>query len=166
MQQQSDDVMKANSKTAEENMGITCRIPSFWNEFLQQEHIYKENKEKQKKNQYCCPNFTDRLKRFYLPTIPLWTKIMQNKAKKNKSIEKFANLPIRAIFAETNTNAQAEEYLTIKKYSSRLKENMNIVEFLRLNFLDNLGTFRTSAETFIKELASLKSKDKKKFSKA
>ena len=91
---------------------------------------------------------------------------MQNKAKKNKSIEKFANLPIRAIFAETNTNAQAEEYLTIKKYSSRLKENMNIVEFLRLNFLDNLGTFRTSAETFIKELASLKSKDKKKFSKA
>ena len=43
---------------------------------------------------------------------------------------------------------------------------MNIVEFLRLNFLDNLGTFRTSAETFIKELASLKSKDKKKFSKA
>ena len=79
---------------------------------------------------------------------------------------KVANLPIRAIFAETNTNAQAEEYLTIKKYSSRLKENMNIVEFLRLNFLDNLGTFRTSAETFIKELASLKSKDKKKFSKA
>ena len=66
MQQQSDDVMKANSKTAEENMGITCRIPSFWNEFLQQEHIYNESKEKQKKNQYCCPNFTDRLKRFYL----------------------------------------------------------------------------------------------------
>ena len=48
MQQQSDDVMKANSKTAEENMGITCRIPSFWNEFLQQEHIYNESKEKQR----------------------------------------------------------------------------------------------------------------------
>ena len=40
--------MKANSKTAEENMGITCRIPSFWNEFLQQEHIYNESKEKQR----------------------------------------------------------------------------------------------------------------------
>ena len=48
MQQQSDDVMKANSKTAEENMVITCRIPSFWNEFLQQEHIYNESKEKQR----------------------------------------------------------------------------------------------------------------------
>ena len=43
---------------------------------------------------------------------------------------------------------------------------MNIAQFLRLNVLDNLGTFRTSAETFIRELASLKSKDKKKFSKA
>ena len=91
---------------------------------------------------------------------------MQNKLKKNKSNEKFANLPIRTIFAETNTNAQAEECFKIKKYSSRLNENMNIVEFLKLNFLDNLGIFRTSAEAFIRELVSLKSKDKKKFSKA
>ena len=69
---------------------------------------------------------------------------MQNKVKKNKSNEKFANLPIRAILAETNTNAQAEGCFKIKKYSSSLNENMNIVEFLRLNFLDNLGIFRTS----------------------
>ena len=39
---------------------------------------------------------------------------------------------------------------------------MNILEFLRLNFLDNSGTFRTSAEALIRKLASLKSKDKKK----
>ena len=52
--------------------------------------------------------------------------------------------------------------LKIKKYSSRLNENMNILEFLRLNFLDNSGTFRTSAEALIRKLASLKSKDKKK----
>ena len=91
---------------------------------------------------------------------------MQNKVKKNKSNEKFANLPIRTIFAETNTNTQAEECFEIKKYSSRLNENMNIVEFVKLNFLDNLGIFRTSAEAFIRELVSLKSKDKKKFSKA
>ena len=55
--------------------------------------------------------------------------------------------------------------LKIKKYSSRLNENMNIIEFLRLNFLDNSGTFRTFAEALIRKLASLKSKDKKKFSK-
>ena len=31
--------MKANPKTAEGNMVFTCRILSFWNEFLQQEYI-------------------------------------------------------------------------------------------------------------------------------
>ena len=89
MQQQSDDLMKFNSKTPEENMAITCRISSFWNEFFQQEHTDNESKEKQTKNQYCCPNFIDRLKCFYLPMNPLRTKIIQNKAKKNKSNEKF-----------------------------------------------------------------------------
>ena len=84
MQRQSDDVVKVNSKTAEENMVITCRISSFWNEFFQQEHIDNESKEKQTKNQYYCPDFIDWLKLFYLPTILLWTKIMQNKVKKNK----------------------------------------------------------------------------------
>ena len=43
---------------------------------------------------------------------------------------------------------------------------MNIVELVKLNFLDNLGIFRTAAEAFIGELVSLKSKYKKKFSKA
>ena len=47
MQQQSDDVMKVNSKTAEENMVITCSTSSFWNEFFQQEHTDNESKEKQ-----------------------------------------------------------------------------------------------------------------------
>ena len=82
MQQQSDDVMKANSKTAEENMVVT------WS-FLQQERIYNESKEKQTRNQCHFPGFKDRLKRFYFPTIPLWTKIVQIKVKKNKSNENF-----------------------------------------------------------------------------
>ena len=34
-----------------------------------------------------------------------------------------------------------------------------------MNILENLGIFCTSAEAFIRELASLKSKDQKKFSK-
>ena len=110
MQQQSDIVMKVSSITVEENMVVTCTISSFWNDFFQQEHIDNDSKEKQTKNQYdYCPDFIDRLKLFYLPTIPLWTKILLNKVKKNKSKEKFANLPIRTIFAETNANAQAEE---------------------------------------------------------
>ena len=163
MQQQSDDVMKANSKTAEENMVITGRNSSLWNEFLQKEHNDNESKEKQRISIIILILF-DRLKRLYLPTIPLWTKIMQNKVKKNKSNEKFVNLPIRIFFAETNTNVQAEKCFKIKKYSSWLNENMNIAEFLRLNVLDNLVNFRISPEAIIRELASLKSKVKKKFS--
>ena len=42
---------------------------------------------------------------------------------------------------------------------------MNIAEFLRLNVLDNLVNFRISPEAIIRELASLKSKVRKKFSK-
>ena len=79
MQQQSVDAMKANSKTAERNMVITCRISSHWNEFLQQEHIDNESEERQTKNQHYCPDFMNRLKQFYLPMIQLWSNIMQNK---------------------------------------------------------------------------------------
>ena len=128
--------------------------------FFSKNTLVNKSKEKQTKNQYYCPDFLDRLKRFYLPTILLWTKIMQDKVKNNKSNEKFANLPIRTIFAETNTNVQAEGFFKIKKYSSRLNENMNVVDFLRLNFLDNLRIFLSFAEAFIRELAFLKSKEK------
>ena len=68
----------------------------------------------------------------------------------------FVNLPIRTIFAETNTNVQPEECFKIKKYSSRLDENIDIVEFFRLKFLDNLGILCKPAETFDRNLASLK----------
>ena len=68
----------------------------------------------------------------------------------------FANLPIRTIFRETNTNVEPEEYFKIKKYSSRLDENIDIVEFFRLKFLDNLGILRKPDETFNRDLASLK----------
>ena len=78
MQQQSDDAMNTNSKTTNEIMVIRCRISSFWNGFFLQEHIDNGSKEKQTKNQFCCSGFKDLLKRFYLSTIPLQTKIMQN----------------------------------------------------------------------------------------
>ena len=84
----------------EENRVITCSISSFWNE-LSSPRTYNESIKKKKKNQYYCPDFIDLLECFYLPTIPLWTKIMQNKVKKNKSNEKFANLRITTIFTET-----------------------------------------------------------------
>ena len=114
MQQQSDDVMKANSKSTEEkNMVITCRILSFWDEFLQQEHIDNKSKEKQTKNQYYCPDFVDRFKRFYLPT--------QNHIKQKVCKLNNKNNLCRNQYQCTNRGMFQK-----KKYSSRLNENMNI----------------------------------------
>ena len=48
---------------------------------------------------------------------------------KEQTNEQFANLPIKIIFAETNTNACVEKYFKIHKHSLRLNEIMNIVEF-------------------------------------
>ena len=114
MQQQSDDVMKANCKSAEEkNMVITCRILSFWDEFLQQEHIDNKSKEKQTKNQYYCPDFVDRFKRFYLPT--------QNHIK-----QKVCKLTNKNNFCRNQYKCTNSGMFQKKKYSSRLNENMNI----------------------------------------
>ena len=49
---------------SKENMVITCRISSYMNEFLQQQHLDNKSKEKQTKNQYYCPYFIDRLTLF------------------------------------------------------------------------------------------------------
>ena len=76
---------------------------------------------------------------------------------KEQTNKQFTNLPIRTVFTETNTNARAEKCFKIKKFSSRLNENMNIVEFFKIELLVHL---------FITEFVSLQSKDKKKFSKA
>ena len=114
MQQQSDDVMKANSKSTEEkNMVITCRILSFWDEFLQQEHIDNKGKEKQTKNQYYCPDFVDRFKRFYLPT--------QNHIK-----QKVCKLSNKNNLCRNQYQCTNRGMFQKKKYSSRLNENMNI----------------------------------------
>ena len=114
MQQQSDDVMKANCKSAEEkNMVITCRILSFWDESLQQEHIDNKSKVKQTKNQYYCPDFVDRFKRFYLPT--------QNHIK-----QKVCKLTNKNNFCRNQYQCTNSGMFQKKKYSSRLNENMNI----------------------------------------
>lgn len=73
-------------------MVVTCRTSSFWKIFFQQEHIDNESKEKQTKNQCYCPDLIDRLERFYLTTIPYWTKIMQNEVKykdQTKSLQNY-----------------------------------------------------------------------------
>ena len=117
------------------------------------------------KNQYYCPDFVTALKSFYLPTVPLWTKLMEEKIKNKNEHLKLKDLPIRTIYTETNTNAQDEECFKIKKHSSNINQNINLTEFLELNYHDNCGLFCASAESFIQQVSQLNIKDKKKFIK-
>ena len=114
MQQESDDVIKVNCKTAEENM-ITTFHPSGMSFFSKNTLIRKAKKNKQN-------DFIDRLKCFYLPMIPLWIKVHAKQSEKEQIKRNVCKLPIRTIFAESNTNAQVEECFEIKEYSSRLNK--------------------------------------------
>ena len=80
--------MKANSETAEENMVITCSISSFWNEFLQQEHIDNESKAKQTKNQYYCPDFIDQLKYFIFLRFCYGQRSCKTKLKRTNQVKR------------------------------------------------------------------------------
>ena len=84
---------------------------------------------------------------------------MEEKVKNKNEFLKLKDLLIRTIYTENNTNRQAEE-CKIKKHSSNIKQNINLTEFLKLNYHDNYGLFHVSAESFVQQVSQLKSKDK------
>ena len=135
----------------------------FWSKYFIKENVVTRSAAAATKNQYYCPDFGTKLKSFYLPTVPLWTKLTEEKIK-NK-YEHLKDLPIRTVYTETNTNAQVEECFKIKKHSSNINQNINLTEFLELNYHDNYGLLLASAKSFIQQVALLKSKDKKKVHK-
>ena len=74
---------------------------------------------------------------------------MEEKVKNKNEFLKLKDLLIRTIYIETNNNTQAEECFKIKKHSSNIKQNINLTEFLKLNYHDNYGLFGASAESFV-----------------
>ena len=53
-----------------------------------------------------------------------------------KKNEHLKDLPTRTIDTKTNTNAQVDECFKIKNYSSNINQNINLTEFLELNYHD------------------------------
>ena len=90
---------------------------------------------------------------------------MEGKKENKNELLKLKDLPIRTIYTETDTNVQVEQCFKIKKHSSNINQNINLTEFLELNYHDNCGLLRASAESFIQQVSQLKSKDKEKFIK-
>ena len=144
---------------------MASQFSEFWSKYFIKENVVTTSSGTATKNQYYCPDFVTKLKSFYLPTVPLWTKLMEEKIKNKNEHLKLKDLPIRTIYTETNTNAQVEECFKIKKHSSNINKNINLTEFLKLNYHGNCGLFLASAESFIQHVSQLNSKDKKKVHK-
>ena len=68
-------------------------------------------------NQFYCPEFAKKLRNWYLPTCPLWSRLMTSIIKKKEGSVISKEIIVQNIMEDINTNAQAEECLRIKKYS-------------------------------------------------
>ena len=156
-----EDLPLMPNKTEEARLIVASQFSEFWSKYFIKENAVTTSSGTATKNQYYCPDFVTKLKSFYLPTVPLWTKLMEEKIKSKNEHLKLKDLPIRTIYTETNNNAQVEECFKIKKHSSNIKQNINLTEFLELNYHDNCGLFRASAESFIQQVSQMNSKDKK-----
>ena len=135
--------MKANPKTAEENMIFTCRILSFWNEFLQQEYIDNGNEGKQTTNQYQCHNFIDWLKRFYLHKT-LFKQMSWKQSEKEQMKWKICNL-----------------YRKQYQCTRRMFQSKKVLLIISLSFLDwNLWTIYGLYVHLLRHLAFLNKNQK------
>ena len=72
---------------------------------------------------------------------------MEEKIKNENEHLKLKDLLIRAIYYEVNTNMQAEECFEIKQQSSNINRNINLNNFLELNYHSNCGLFCASPES-------------------
>ena len=68
-------------------------------------------------NQFYCPEFAKKLRNWYLPTCPLWSRLMTSIIKKKEGSVISKEIIVQNIMEDINTNAQAEECLRIKNYS-------------------------------------------------
>ena len=111
------------------------------------------------KNKYYCPVIMEKLLEWYLPTIPLWSKVVMHKIQSKFDSKNFDDMKARNLGNNINTNAQAEEFFRIKKITT-FKQNrrLDLPEFLKQNFEDNEGLLKESASGVINELAKIKSK--------
>ena len=121
-----EDLPPTPNKTGEERLIVANQFSEFWSKYFIKKNVVTTSSGTATKNQYYYPDFVTKLKSCYLPTVPLWTKLMDEKIKNKNEHLKLTDLPIRTIYTETNTNAQVEECFKIKKHSSNINQNINL----------------------------------------
>ena len=103
-----EDLPPTPNKTEEERLIVGSQFSEFWSKYVIKGNVVTTSSGTATKNQYYCSDFVTKMKYFYLPTVPLWTKLMEEKIKNKNEHLRLKDLPIRTIYTETNTNAQTE----------------------------------------------------------
>ena len=124
-----------------------------------------KNDENVTANQFYFPEFANKLRNWYLPTCPLWSRLMTSIIKKKEAAVISKEIIVRNITEDINTNAQAEECFHIKKYSSFKEEDVSICEFIKKNYEGNIGLQRKTVDAFLHDFSKRKKSARKKQAK-
>ena len=113
-------------------------------------------------NQFYFPEFANKLRNWYLPTCPLWSRLMTSIIKNKEAAAISKDIIVRNITEEINTNAQAEECFRIKKYSSFKEKDVSICEFIKRNYEDNIALQRETVDACLYKISKRKKSARKK----
>ena len=101
----------------------------FWNVAGKNEESdtsVNKNDENVTANQFYFPEFNNKSRNWYLPTCPLWSRLMTSIIKKKEGAIISKEIIVRNITEDINTNAQAEECFRVKEYGSFKEKEMSV----------------------------------------
>ena len=122
------DTQDNKSTVQKEKLVQQSKFFKYWNVAGKNEESdasVNKNDENVTANQFYFPEFANKLRNWYLPTCPLWSRLMTSIIKNKEAAAISKDIIVRNITEEINTNAQAERCFCIKKYSY-LKRKMSV----------------------------------------
>ena len=110
-----------NKSTVKEKVVKQLKFFKYWNVAGKNEKsdtsVNKDN-ENVTANQFYFPKFANKLRYWYLPTCPLWNKLMTNNIENKVDALISKEITAQNIMEDINNKAQAEEFFRITMYSS------------------------------------------------
>ena len=143
----------------------TSTFAIYWNTILAKENgeedLSSDDQEDGAKLNYNYnPHFYEKLEKHYLPSCPLWTKIVVGEISRSFDSDNFGE-NVHTVKDVVNTNTYAEEFFRIKKRVSFLNTNkLPLHRFIEINYADNEQIYHTASAGILKELSSVKKRKK------
>ena len=149
----------------EEKLLQQTKFFEYWNvggENEESDASVNKNDENVTANQFYFPEYTNKLRNWYLPTCSLWSRLMASIIKNKEAAAISKEIIIRNITEKINTNAQAEECFRIKKYVSFKEKDISICEFIKRNYEDNIALQRKTVDACLQEISKRKKSARQK----